>query len=413
MNAYIKTPTGLVTVIDKVSYTVEQTHPNYQEIVDAVRQARWSDVPALINNLKVTATEQLQQVPGITVNADGSVSYEGRPVPHQLAAQITQLLRDNFDLSMWARFVHNLFANPSYRSMQELFGWMQANGLTVTEDGHFLAWKRVREDYTSFHDGTTMNKVGTFVEMPRNAVDDDSDNTCSYGLHFCSQSYLPHYSGGQGRVLLLKINPADVVSIPTDYNNAKGRACKYFVVDEVHGEARQQVEEKELLVQPVMVDTSDINKTEAYKQGYECGYKDGRGKKARGTSNVPQPTDDLRAEFNVGYNDGREDGRRKLPKRFSAAVAQGAEHLTQAVNALALAIETIVGVQPPCGGWSATDQTTLFQAIGADELDMIEILMTLEDELDIDLTHVEETANVTISDMIRATTAALAKKYAN
>ena len=60
--------------------------------------------------------------------------------------------------------------------------------------------------------------------MPRNAVDDRRHNTCSTGLHFCSWAYLPHYHGAQGRVLVLKIDPANVVSIPSDYANAKGRA---------------------------------------------------------------------------------------------------------------------------------------------------------------------------------------------
>lgn len=40
--------------------------------------------------------------------------------------------------------------------------------------------------------------------------------------------------------MVLKINPQDVVSIPTDYNNTKGRCCKYTVV----GELEQAPEEK-------------------------------------------------------------------------------------------------------------------------------------------------------------------------
>ena len=33
--------------------------------------------------------------------------------------------------------------------------------------------------------------------------------------------------------MAVKIDPADVVSIPTDYNNAKGRCCKYTVMSEI------------------------------------------------------------------------------------------------------------------------------------------------------------------------------------
>jgi hypothetical protein len=38
--------------------------------------------------------------------------------------------------------------------------------------------------------------------------------------------------------MILKINPADVVSIPTDYNGAKGRCCKYEVVGQVNGDPK-------------------------------------------------------------------------------------------------------------------------------------------------------------------------------
>jgi hypothetical protein len=75
------------------------------------------------------------------------------------------------------------------------------------------------------------NSPGKIVEMERNAVDDNRDRTCSAGLHFCSQSYLTHFGGE--KIVIVKINPKDVVSIPSDYNDAKGRACRYEVVGEM------------------------------------------------------------------------------------------------------------------------------------------------------------------------------------
>ena len=74
----------------------------------------------------------------------------------------------------------------------------------------------------------------TTVSMPRNLVNEDKDKTCSEGLHFCSYDYLQHFGGA--RIVVLKINPADIVSIPADYNNSKGRCSKYQVVDELEVE---------------------------------------------------------------------------------------------------------------------------------------------------------------------------------
>jgi hypothetical protein len=77
-----------------------------------------------------------------------------------------------------------------------------------------------------------LNAPGCVVEMERNAVDDNKDQTCSTGLHFCGMSYLSHFGGE--RTVIVKINPRDVVSIPSDYNDAKGRACRYEVIGELN-----------------------------------------------------------------------------------------------------------------------------------------------------------------------------------
>lgn len=37
----------------------------------------------------------------------------------------------------------------------------------------------------------------------------------------------------EARTVIVKINPRDVVSIPTDYDNSKGRACRYEVIGEL------------------------------------------------------------------------------------------------------------------------------------------------------------------------------------
>jgi hypothetical protein len=68
--------------------------------------------------------------------------------------------------------------------------------------------------------------------MERHEVNDNKDITCSSGLHFCGMSYLSHFGGE--RTVIVKINPADVVSIPSDYNEAKGRACRYEVIGELN-----------------------------------------------------------------------------------------------------------------------------------------------------------------------------------
>ena len=43
--------------------------------------------------------------------------------------------------------------------------------------------------------------------------------------------------------MILKINPANVVAIPADYNNTKGRCCEYEVAGEYTEDWRKHIEE--------------------------------------------------------------------------------------------------------------------------------------------------------------------------
>jgi hypothetical protein len=142
-----------------------------------------------------------------------------------------EMLQEDFPVAPLVNFMENLMQNPSMNSVNELYGFLEKNNLPITSDGHFLAYKKVRENYLDCHSGTMDNSVGKIVEMERNQVDDVADRTCSTGLHFCSEDYLNHFGGE--RIMIVKVNPRDVVSIPSDYNRSKGRACRYEVVGEL------------------------------------------------------------------------------------------------------------------------------------------------------------------------------------
>jgi hypothetical protein len=141
------------------------------------------------------------------------------------------MLQEDFPIDPLANFMDNLMTNPSKRAVTELYGFLEVNNLPITPDGCFLAYKKVNAEYKDCHSNTIDNSVGQVVEMERNAVDDNFNNTCSSGLHFCSREYLDHFYGDH--IMIVKINPRDVVSFPRDYNNSKGRCCRYEVIGEL------------------------------------------------------------------------------------------------------------------------------------------------------------------------------------
>jgi hypothetical protein len=189
----------------------------------------WPTVKNLIDPVKVVLN---YGAGNISVKGD-QLFWKGQPFAGVLASRMIQMLQDGFTIDPMVLFMHNLMKNPSKRSVDELYGFLEKNSLPITPDGYFLAYKKVRRDFKDIHSGTMDNSPGTVVEMERNAVDDNKDQTCSTGLHFCGLSYLDHFGGNDSRTVIVKIDPADVVSIPSDYNGAKGRACRYEVIGEM------------------------------------------------------------------------------------------------------------------------------------------------------------------------------------
>lgn len=227
---YIIGGDSVTVFIDGNSYSVNKQAKTFEMLLDAIRSGDADGVRKAVDVRKVIV-DSFSTVSDKVRIEDGAIYYGDREVTGLISARVFDMLKLNLDVAPMVRFIENLMQNPSHRAVKELFGFMEACSLPITEDGYFLAYKRVREDYKSVHDGKTDNSIGATVEMPRNMVDENANQTCSYGLHFCSYDYLQHFSGN--RIVVLKINPADVVAIPTDYNNSKGRACKYEVVGEI------------------------------------------------------------------------------------------------------------------------------------------------------------------------------------
>ena len=71
--------------------------------------------------------------------------------------------------------------------------------------------------------------VGEEIECERNQVCDDKLIGCSDGLHAGSLDYATSFGT---KTVIVEIDPKDVVSIPSDCQCQKLRACAYKVVGE-------------------------------------------------------------------------------------------------------------------------------------------------------------------------------------
>ncbi|XAI95949.1 transposase [Microcystis phage Mwe-JY26] len=229
--AYTITPQGVSLVLDARMRTVPRSAANFGALINALKSKapldtirRLADIPSFI----AKATFGRVQIGG------DQVRFDGEQVENVIADRLLDFINQGLDVEPLARFLDRLMDNPIESARKELYLFLESGNNPITEDGCFLAFKKVRDNYRSIHGGKVDNSPGKVVEMDRSAVDPNRHNLCSTGLHFCSWSYLQHFGGvGGTRVVIVKIDPKDVVAIPADYANAKGRTWRYEVVGEV------------------------------------------------------------------------------------------------------------------------------------------------------------------------------------
>lgn len=261
ITALIKTNDGTSTI------SIDETHPSWGTANHAVSDFKSGVVTneelasALFDSVNLIAKveNKLTTVTGVIdgrMRVEGnSVTIDGDSIDPILESHILRLLRadgtpkDHVNWTSFARFVENLYANMNENVRKQLFGWMSyeqatGRGFTITPDGCFIGYKgcKVGEDGTpmSINTGTAIadgvryngaipNKVGTIVEMARGDVQDDPAVGCSVGLHVGTYDYASNWA--RGVLLTVKVNPRDVVSVPTECNAQKIRTCRYEILE--------------------------------------------------------------------------------------------------------------------------------------------------------------------------------------
>lgn len=221
--------------------TIPSDHPDYEAVVNLLKQDRKDEAFALATKYRAKIRDLTQVVfKNTTVSFEhGSVLLNGKPVHGELVERIVEFASRNIPRAALMTFLARVQRNPDPRAREDLFAWIDKNNMPITDDGCFIAFKIVKDNYWDIYTGNTFyHKPGCIVQMPREEVDDNPDRTCSRGAHFCGEGYLPAYGSSSGdRIVTLKIAPEDVVAFPKDYGLAKGRAYRYEVIGEMTRES--------------------------------------------------------------------------------------------------------------------------------------------------------------------------------
>lgn len=224
---YIKDGRNYWTVVvNNKTYQFNPSNTDYDKLVEMVKHNDGEGIVACLDKAKAVS----EWCDGDFRVSGGVLYYKNEEVHHVISQRIMEMIEQGFDYKPMLRFLENLYKNPSYRAITELYGFLSHKHLPITPDGCFLAYKAVRSNFTDKHSGKFDNTVGSKVTMPRYHVDDNCDVGCSRGLHVGTISYVQGFANNGDNLIICKVNPMNVVSVPLDHNEEKVRCCEYEVV---------------------------------------------------------------------------------------------------------------------------------------------------------------------------------------
>jgi hypothetical protein len=226
--SYLITDNNITVNYDGQTHIVSRKDSLADRLIAAVRDKNLEEIPKLVS----TAKRVVEFGQGNFTVQDNQIIINGTSAPEVLSRKIIRFMNEGLPVEPLVKFAENLLKNPSYRAVNELFQFLEKNDHPITENGCFIAYKKVRKDFKDAYTGTIDNSPGLLVEIPRNQVNEDPTQTCSHGLHVANWHYANNvYSAGEDpNMLEVEINPKDVVAVPIDYNQAKIRVCTYRVL---------------------------------------------------------------------------------------------------------------------------------------------------------------------------------------
>ena len=224
VRAYTISTQSVTVIIDGEPIIVDADSPNYAPLKAAILDKRWDDISKYL-----TVSQSVDAWSDGDFQLDGDViKHNGKVLPEALGSRMLSMLHRGEEPGPLLRFFERLQRNPSFRSVEQLFTFLQHCNIPLAEDGCFYAYKGVTEDLMDCHSHSVDNTPGSKpTPIPRNEVSDDPRVPCHRGYHVGAVSYATTWGA---RTVICKVDPEHVVCVPYDASNMKMRVTEYEVV---------------------------------------------------------------------------------------------------------------------------------------------------------------------------------------
>ena len=227
---------GHITISDSTGIrTIRADQLGFAAAVTAFKAEDWDALRTALDN-KATITSYFKDYGDLKIDMEDQILYKDEVLGGTIVKRIMSFISEGLNEKPLIKFLANLMENPSRASRVEFYDFLEHRNIPIDENGFVLAYKGVNANYTDKHSGKFDNTPGQVISMPRRDVDDDRRNECSYGFHVGSIEYAAMFAGAGGKVVIVRVNPKDVVSVPQDYNGQKCRVCEYTVLEDYTGD---------------------------------------------------------------------------------------------------------------------------------------------------------------------------------
>ncbi|AUR92242.1 RIIB protein [Vibrio phage 1.170.O._10N.261.52.C3] len=231
---YTVTKNQITILLDGEPESIRKGFPRFNEFRNKLISEGFSDKVLLEVYEVMNLPKYVEKFSegNITVDHElGKVWYGTFEIKNSLVDHLIIKLNEGHDPKGFVKFTDMLMSNPKKDIVEELYGFMEYNGIGIDDEGYILAYRGLNEDFTDCFTGTIDNSVGSKPRMPASEVEHDPKKGCGKGLHAGSLEYAKQWS--RGKVVKVRIHPSDVVSVPWDCDSQKMRTCGYEVIEEV------------------------------------------------------------------------------------------------------------------------------------------------------------------------------------
>lgn len=210
---------------------ISSDHINYDKINKLLLEGS-NDAKGLLKLIDVRREIRRNLSNDITLEND-KFFYKGDEIHNKVTDLILEYIRNSYEFGHLVKFLSKLMQNPSKRSVDLAWEYLQKYKMPIDENGNFWALKAVTSDHKDKWTRTIDNSVGQHVQMNRNKISDDPNHACHAGLHCGYIDYVKSYGYNNDRIIKIEVNPRDIVCIPYSSEMQKMRVCEYTVTQDL------------------------------------------------------------------------------------------------------------------------------------------------------------------------------------